>query len=73
MDRKYKAPDKVNVYASAQAKAAGAPPLRTLSIVPHSLHGYENYVVDGVMHPGFVDGERACVFLDTSMQPITHI
>lgn len=61
MDRSYLAPHRVRVFA----KPGDAEPLRTLQIVPHKHQGLDNYMVDGVMYPGYFDGndQEAKVFL----------
>lgn len=67
MDRQYMAEHKVNVYPSAKAKEAGETP-RVVHTKPWPHRGYDNYQVDGVMYPGFIDSGTdadACVFLNT--------
>lgn len=75
MDRQYLRPHRVNVYPSADAKNQGLAPLRQAQIVPHSFCGYDNYLLNGRMLPGYRD-ERdsadACVFLDSADARARH-
>jgi hypothetical protein len=64
MMRSMRAAEAVDVYASAEAKAKGQPPLKTVHLVAYSMHGLDNYRVDDVMYPGYWNNDHACVFLD---------
>ncbi len=72
MDRMYMAPHRVAVYDSQADKTAGRTH-RIENLVPYPHQGYDNYVVDGVMYPGFLDSARlgvdACVVLTNPMFP----
>lgn len=65
MDRAHLAPHKVHVYTSAKALDDGEKP-RVESLVPYPSRGFDDYQVDGVMYPGYVDrnGGDAAVFLN---------
>lgn len=70
MDRAHLAPHSVAVYKDGKDKDA-ATPHRVLNLVPYPYQGYDNYQVDGVMYPGFLDhgGRDACVILTMPLQP----
>lgn len=62
----YLAEHKVHVYPSTSAQHAGDKP-RVVHTKPWPHRGYDNYQVDGVMYPGYIDpgtDADACVFLD---------
>lgn len=65
MDRSYLAPHKVHIYPSAKALDDGEKPA-VQHLVPFPHAGFDNYQVDGVMYPGYVDrnGGDAAVFLN---------
>jgi len=68
MDRKYKAPEKVNVYRTLDEMNQGRPALKTLRRVPCSSAGMDYYRVDGSLRPGWRDKldptADACVALE---------
>lgn len=74
MDRSYKAPERVNVYACPGDKNAGKAPLTQVSRVTYSMRGYDNYKYDGAIYPGFIDnanGATACIFLSVPLKALT--
>lgn len=74
MDRKYKAEDKVIVYANEREYGAGVR-LHGFRQKPYAMNGYDNYLYKGVMYAGFQDritGE-VYILLDKPINPPTHL
>lgn len=69
MDRQYLAKHRVTVFA----KEGDTKPVKTVHTKPYSSQGFDNYMVDGRMYPGFRDKDdpdvlHAWVFLDTPLK-----
>lgn len=69
MDRKYKRAETINVYADQAAKDAGTPCDR-IQAVTYSHVGFDNYMYQGRIYPGYFDrlGPAAdgCIILQES-------
>jgi hypothetical protein len=70
MDRSYMAAQRVAVYKTQADKDAGRT-AQVLSLVPYPSKGFDNFKVNDVMYPAFVDpcGADACVVLTQPLFP----